>query len=65
MKNIILIIGVLLLASCHRGGDIIKEDMEEFNTIIVEDCEYIYDATIGLRSLTHKGNCKNPIHKCK
>lgn len=42
-----------------------------YNMIEIEDCEYIevYEASGGIDSriysLTHKGNCKNPIHEKK
>jgi hypothetical protein len=39
-----------------------------YNVKVVDSCEYIeYDAGFGqmrVYSLTHKGDCKNPIHKC-
>lgn len=39
----------------------------DFRTITIEGCEYIeYDHGIldqRVYSLTHKGNCRNPIHQ--
>lgn len=36
----------------------------EFRIIEIEGCEYILLAErTNSQSLTHKGNCKNPIHK--
>lgn len=29
----------------------------------IDGCEYLYKAVSG--DFTHKGNCKNPIHKCE
>jgi hypothetical protein len=41
----------------------------KFQEITIKECEYIYvDENPGnfrLYSITHKGNCKNPIHQCK
>jgi hypothetical protein len=34
--------------------------------VILDNCEYISGQTsYGYNVLTHKGNCNNPIHKCK
>ena len=66
MKNLIkcgFIAVVIFFYSCN-GGTIKTENINDFATIIVEDCEYMYKSKVGYRSLVHKGNCKNPIHKC-
>lgn len=47
------------------GGKTTKVSSDKFNTIVFQECEYIYHPYDGLKSVTHKGNCKNPIHKCK
>ncbi len=63
----ILEYGFITVVSCFfscEGGTTKIENINNFNTIIVEDCEYIYDRSVGYRSLVHKGTCKNPIHKC-
>lgn len=31
---------------------------------IIEGCEYIVSKNSYGNSLTHKGNCNNPIHQC-
>ena len=31
--------------------------------IIIDSCEYLYGPWGNATVLTHKGNCKNPIHK--
>jgi len=31
--------------------------------VTIESCEYIYGSWGYATVLTHKGNCKNPIHK--
>lgn len=55
MKIKILGLFVLMLASCSTR-----------NIEIIDGCEYIVTRTStgdGIsESLTHKGNCKNPIH---
>lgn len=34
-----------------------------YTTVIIEDCEYILSTFDRSRTVTHKGNCKNPIHQ--
>lgn len=38
----------------------------KLHEVMIDSCEYIENgATYNYAySLTHKGNCKNPIHKC-
>jgi len=54
MKKIILIFAILI-ASCKERA-----------TVVIDGCEYIETENFngeGVNtSLTHKGNCKNPIH---
>jgi len=79
MKNIIIILGIILtisLFSCDKnqgfgGGTqwVKKEAVKNTYEIIeIEGCEYIYVSVnsgyAGGLGLTHKGNCKNPIHNC-
>ena len=65
MKNILLILSVLFLASCKSTEERVS-DMN-FKTITVHDCEYILakapQGDFGW-VMSHKGNCSNPIHKC-
>ena len=37
-----------------------KEKEKEYEVIMLDGCEYYK----GWRKMAHKGNCKNPIHKC-
>lgn len=66
MKYLILLFAIGLM-SCDNDGQI--NESPKYITIkgsyvrpyMIGACEYfIYD-----RSLCHKGDCKNPIHKCK
>ena len=66
MKYLLLI--VILLASCTPNG---KEKFIEYNNtdpifdyrvVVIDKCEYIEVANGSSYSLTHKGNCNNPIH---
>lgn len=35
----------------------------DYSVIEIDGCEYLLmDTTHGFRVVTHKGNCKNPIH---
>jgi hypothetical protein len=31
--------------------------------VVIDSCEYLYGPWGNATILTHKGNCKNPIHK--
>jgi len=53
----------------HIAEKIIHDVHEsDFEVIIIDDCEYlIYKEAMGSNQgygfMSHKGNCKNPIHK--
>ena len=58
MKKIIIILAIGL-ASCTSRS-----------TETIDGCEYIVSTSVGgdgshVEALTHKGNCKNPIHNPK
>ena len=66
MKNIILLILIsVLLLSCEDSSDLLIQNTgiyygnNELKIFTIDSCEYI--GLVGL-TLTHKGNCKNPIH---
>lgn len=41
----------------------IRESVPEYTIVVIDECEYLrLEHTHGYASLTHKGNCKNPIH---
>jgi hypothetical protein len=68
MKNLLkygFIAFVICLSSCTEGGKTTIKNRDDFNILIFEDCEYIYNIYSGYKSLTHKGNCNNPIHNCR
>jgi hypothetical protein len=52
---------VLLVAGAFTGCDTARTSEE---SQIIEGCEYIVSKNSYGNSLTHKGNCMNPIHKC-
>lgn len=63
MKHIIFLI-LLVFSSCDRiprDGDTVDNPP----TIIIEGCEYIQVRANYDKAYTHKGNCKNQIHKCQ
>ena len=65
-----LLIGILIFfgmafTSCEFSGKVIPRGIET-ETITVDNCQYIC-ITRGVyagyvTSITHKGNCNNPIH---
>jgi hypothetical protein len=78
MKKIILVLALLLFSCTSKKTLDIKEikEVNEFPSwtipitykiIIIDSCEYIIGSDNGGYNggffLTHKGNCKNPIHK--
>ena len=64
MKKILLIITVAMICSCENSS--VPSSDSEFNTIIIEGCEYLvrtdYSGNVGYGHMAHKGNCNNPIH---
>lgn len=71
MKKILLSAIVLVLfASCKEQNvkpestDYVIDAMgTELEVIEIEGCEYFLTYYSKSKSLCHKGNCKNPIHK--
>lgn len=71
MKNLLIIFTALLfMTAC----DNIKKQSNyigtynvglwSFDCITIDSCEYLLSYTYGDHYvITHKGNCKNPIHK--
>lgn len=64
MKKLIIVIGVLLV-----GCGPTRRELEErgdvssgLYTLKYDSCEYVRINIFGA-AITHKGNCKNPIHK--
>jgi hypothetical protein len=40
----------------------IEPDLAMVEIVIIDSCEYLYAPWGNATVLTHKGNCKNPIH---
>lgn len=57
----------LILISCDTTTP--RTNLEDYggtersDIIIVDSCEYIVVSAYRKYGITHKGNCKNPIHK--
>lgn len=70
MKKIHLVIALLilaamaLLAGCNPNKPVKNDESLSIHETTIDGCQYyvIWDES---RSLTHKGNCNNPIHKNK
>jgi hypothetical protein len=63
---------ILTLLICGGCADVTPEENKRANElyflgvagiVAIDKCEYL--KCIGSGSLTHKGDCKNPIHYCK
>lgn len=66
-----LLAAVFLLSSCKHSPSHPKDPREvsidKYQVKVIDGCEYLeYSyfmySQVGLYSLTHKGNCTNPIH---
>jgi len=67
MKSKIIIAVALFLCGCISQEEEKKNKQQKANQMIVvtvEGCEYFASSTYRVEGviLTHKGNCKNPIH---
>jgi len=68
-KPVTSIVLVLIMASCDKipQGDSRQKTNDNYTIVTIDGCEYLeYDQGIlaqRVYSLTHKGNCKNEIHK--
>ncbi len=68
MKKLIALLIVLLMSSCDYG---LTENYKKtvplgnrvIETIEFDGCEYVYLRRLADVAITHKGNCKNSIHK--
>ncbi len=68
---IILLFGIMGSCGQNNSDSVVGRTNPQIHIKIVEydGCEYIYDARRSIAGsgmptpLTHKGNCKNPIHK--
>ena len=69
-KKFIILIMCLIVIGCPLPNDEnIKNTNLNYTIKIVDGCEYIeyakdFGTGLAVYSLTHKGNCKNPIHSC-
>ena len=52
-KIILLVLTALMMTGCESSPYDTSKSIE-FNTIVIDSCEYIY----GYQRLAHKGNCK-------
>lgn len=69
MKQKITLITILVLStSCSNISSKSNKEILETNVRVIDDCEYLEfeNASSGSQNynytITHKGNCKNPIH---
>ena len=58
IKLLIGIITIGMITSCNNQPIFVSKD---FEVIQIEGCQYIEKQSNG--TITHKGNCNNPIHK--
>lgn len=62
----VLMFGFILLSGCesqHDGAAVGNfGKIYGYDIVVIEKCEYIYSPNAYGKTMTHKGNCKNPIH---
>lgn len=61
---------ILTFASCTTETINTRYDTGKYSIVVIEGCEY-FESEYSWKgnprynyTLTHKGNCRNPIHKC-
>lgn len=67
MKKIIVLLLIVSLVGCgYKNDKSIKgennSDLAGLKVIVLDGCEYFQFKSYTYYSITHKGNCKNPIH---
>jgi hypothetical protein len=72
MKKLLLTIPLFIIFSCGQSNVnteetkiYVGEFFEPIKIIEIDGCEYIFGDWGYSTILTHKGNCKNDIHKLK
>lgn len=74
--NLIKFFPLLFLISCWKTDKISEiappKKYLEYELLVIDSCEYLVygrwndgNQHSDKQVLTHKGNCKNPIHQCK
>lgn len=69
MKQLLVVVA-LALVSCSREGQVpakptqykVGEFIDPIEVVEIDGCEYLFGDWHNATVLTHKGNCKNPIH---
>lgn len=70
-KSFLIMSASLLLLGCNRVPPPVMTPLPDegvgnvyraYRTVEIEGCEYLLVHGYREESLTHKGNCKNPIH---
>lgn len=67
MKRINILILTIALGVCgcvKSEVAVVEHNIKgNYKLLIIENCEYFqWNVTHGYMSITHKGNCSNPIH---
>jgi len=69
MKKILIVTLVLGIFSCksqnvnkRTTNYVVEYGNLPLKIVVIEGCEYFYGEWGAATVMTHKGNCKNPIH---
>jgi hypothetical protein len=67
MKSLLLSLLLIAAVGCDRNNDPkIKGEtvgLRGLKIVVIEECEYFQMRTHNYDIITHKGNCRNPIHQ--
>jgi len=55
----VIMFGVLFIIAGAITGSFFQKEIKSTK---IEGCEYLVERALFHRAITHKGNCKNPVH---
>lgn len=69
MKKLLIVLIIGMMSSCTeqtlvgtKTNIVLTAGDSQLEIVTIENCEYFKMRTDGFHIITHKGNCKNPIH---
>lgn len=70
MKQLTILLLSVVLIGCEQpnvkktdSGIVLDVGSNKLQIVEIESCEYLFYVGGHRMALTHKGNCKNPIHQ--
>ena len=69
MKQLLIAFVCFAFVGCGHEVNVKKDNSEYYlwkgdplQVVVIDSCQYLYQAAGNASMLTHKGNCNNPIH---